>query len=109
MPSPAAGAGSGGVAGAWGAGKGSNLTAAEVDGNVYYLYQRVSDLEANPPQANGIANIVVSGATFSVVLDDATVLGPYDIPVATPRPTITVAVSLSLRKKSCAVAVQVAL
>jgi hypothetical protein len=71
--------------------KGSNLTAAEVDGNFTDLDTRVDTLETDPPVANGIANIVVTGSTFVVVLDDATELGPYDIPVATPRPTITTA------------------
>ena len=69
--------------------KGSNLTAAEVDGNFTDLDDRVTELEDNPPEPVGIANVVVTGATFIVVLTDATELGPFVIPVATPRPTIT--------------------
>lgn len=79
--------------GAWGTGKGSALTAAERDQNDYEFDTRITALETSPPTANGIANVVVNGATFTVVLDDATELGPFDIPVATPRPTTTTAVS----------------
>jgi len=69
--------------GAWGAGKGSNLTAAEVDANFYDIAERMLALEEDPPEANSIANIVVVGATFKVILDDATELGPFNLPVAT--------------------------
>lgn len=69
--------------------KGSNLTADEVDGNFHDLDDRVTELETNPPVANGVANVIVEGSVWYVVLDDATELGPFQIPVATPRPSVT--------------------
>lgn len=61
------------TAGAWGAGKGSNLTAAEVDGNFYDLDQRLDALEAAIPAPNEIASFNLSGSQLSVVMDDATI------------------------------------
>lgn len=63
-------------AGAWGAGKGSNLTAAEVDGNFYDLNQRLNTLEAALPAANDIASFDLAGNQLSITLEDDTVFGP---------------------------------
>jgi hypothetical protein len=70
------------TAGAWGSGKGSNLTPAEVDGNVYDLDQRVDALETSPPTPNNIANITASGSQLTVIMDDASTFGPFTIPTA---------------------------
>lgn len=69
--------------------KGSNLTPTEVDGNFTDLDGRLTDLEENPPEAVGISNITVSGTQMTIYLADATVLGPYTLPQAAFRPSIT--------------------
>jgi predicted ribosomally synthesized peptide with SipW-like signal peptide len=66
--------------GAWGPGKGANLTAAEVDGN---FWQAQGDIAAKAVQGVGIANITVTGNLMYVALSDHTLLGPYELPVAT--------------------------
>jgi hypothetical protein len=68
--------------GPWGAGKGSNLTAAEVDGNVYDHELRIADLEANPPEPNNIDSITLSGSQMTVIMEDASEFGPFTIPAA---------------------------
>ena len=73
--------------------KGTNLTADEVDENFSHLDDRIDTAVASIADPNGIANIVQNGSTFVVVLDDSTELGPFTLPVATPRPTTTLAVS----------------
>ncbi|RUW79623.1 hypothetical protein [Mesorhizobium sp. M2A.F.Ca.ET.067.02.1.1] len=75
------------TAGAWGAGQGYNLDAAQIDANFYFLDQRVQDLIDNPPQAVGISNITVVGTQMTIYLADATVLGPYTLPQAAFRPS----------------------
>lgn len=70
------------TAGDWGAGKGANLTPAEVDGNFRHLDQRVSGLETNPPTPAAISNIVVSGSQFTIYLDDLRSFGPFSLPMA---------------------------
>jgi hypothetical protein len=65
----------------WGAGKGSNLTAAQVDLNFYGLATAIATLQANPPQPNNIASITVNGAYMSVTLADGAVIGPLALPV----------------------------
>lgn len=69
------------TAGAWGAGKGSNLTPAEVDENFYELRTDVDDLIANPPTADGISSVSQSGfnLTFHTTLGNT--LGPIVMPV----------------------------
>lgn len=76
------------TAGAWGAGKGSNLTPAEVDGNFYQLAQDILAAIAGMETPNGIADITVSGSQMTITLDDATVLGPFTIPRIPFRPAI---------------------
>jgi len=54
----------------WGVGKGANLTPAEVDGNFWDLDQRTAALEASSPEPVGIAQVTVTGSTFTIVLTD---------------------------------------
>jgi hypothetical protein len=69
----------------WGVGKGSRLTASEVDNDFWGIIQRITTLEELPDAAAGIDHFVVSGTVFYVHMTDATILGPYDLPVATFR------------------------
>lgn len=66
--------------GAWGAGIGVNLSAAQVDANFYDLDQRVVELETNPEPPNGISNITVSGSQLTIYTSDLTQYGPFTIP-----------------------------
>lgn len=75
------------TSGAWGSGKGSNLTAAEIDGNTYDLDQRVAALETDPPEPNQISNITQSGNTITIHLEDGTTFGPFLLPRPVQRPT----------------------
>lgn len=70
------------TAGAWGAGKGSNLTPAEVDGNFYDHEGRIDALESSPPTPNEIASIVVEDGQLTITMDDDTAYGPFTLPVA---------------------------
>jgi hypothetical protein len=70
------------TAGAWGAGKGSNLTPAEVDLSFYDLHGRVDDLETNPPEPVEISNITQSGSQLTIHKADATEYGPFTLPTA---------------------------
>jgi len=80
------------TAGVWGAGKGSNLTPAEVDGNFEAIKVALDAIEADPPTAVGISNITSTGSTFTVWLDDGSSFGPFALPTATPLiPVVTVA------------------
>ena len=49
------------TAGAWGPGKGANLTAAEVDGNFHGLATRLVAVETNPAQPAQIEAMRMSG------------------------------------------------
>lgn len=69
------------TAGAWGAGKGSNLTAAEADQNFYGLDQRVVDLETNGVSAVSVSNIVVTGGLVTFYMSDGSDYGPFALPV----------------------------
>jgi hypothetical protein len=71
--------------GPWGAGKGSDLYASEVDNNFWSLAQAIVDLTNNPATPNGIESISVSGTQMTITLHDGTVLGPYTMPVLTFR------------------------
>lgn len=66
----------------WGDGKGSVLTATEVDENFYTIMERVVDLEENPPSANNIATIQVIGSQLMIYLTDGAQFGPFTLPVA---------------------------
>lgn len=62
--------------------KGSNLTAAEVDGNFQSISDAIDDLEENPPDAISIAEISVTGGRMTITLTDASTFGPFDLPTA---------------------------
>lgn len=66
--------------GAWGPGKGSNLTAAEVDGNFYDHDQRIEDLETSRPQPDDFASVSTSGNLLTFHLQSGTTLGPVTMP-----------------------------
>ena len=71
------------TAGAWGAGKGSNLTAAEVDGNFHDLDARLVDVETNPAQPVQIESITSTGSALTITMDNGDVYGPFPIDAAT--------------------------
>jgi len=81
------------TAGAWGAGKGSNLTPAEVDENFHDLDGRVTEIEDNPPSPNQIADITQDGNQITIVMDDASTFGPFTLPRSLSRPSITTVVT----------------
>jgi hypothetical protein len=66
----------------WGAGKGGNLTPAEVDENFWDLDQRTAVLEAGSPDPVGIDHVSVTGNTFTIVLTDSSTQGPFNLPAA---------------------------
>lgn len=72
------------TAGAWGGGKGANLTAAEVDGNFYDHESRIATIEGSPPTPNNIADISISGSVITVTMDDASTFN-LTVPVVTWR------------------------
>jgi hypothetical protein len=67
--------------GAWGAGKGGNLTPAEVDGNFYELANRAAAALAITPAE--IDTITASGTQLTITLTDARVF-TVTVPVAAP-------------------------
>jgi hypothetical protein len=71
--------------GAWGAGKGANLTPSEVDNNFWEIAQAIVDLTASPAVPVGIGSITVSGTEMTITLTDGTVMGPFTLPVLTFR------------------------
>lgn len=72
-------------AGAWGAGLGRPLTRAEGDGSLYALREAIQALIDDPTPGVGIASITVTGRQFSVYLTDSSELGPFNLPMTTPR------------------------
>ena len=72
-------------AGAWGAGKGGNLTPAEVDGNFYELRVDLDAVVDDLPAPAEIDTITVVGGQMTIVLSDARSFGPYTLPRATFR------------------------
>lgn len=81
------------TAGAWGAGLGANLTAAQVDENFWGHEERLDAIETSAPLPNEISNIIVSGTQMTIILEDATEFGPYTLPQAPFRPSIVSTVS----------------
>lgn len=69
------------TAGAWGAGTGTNLTAAQVDENFYTIHLRVLDLEDNPPEAISIDHFEITGSLLTIVMTDASTHGPFVLPM----------------------------
>lgn len=91
------------TAGAWGAGKGANLTAAEVDTNFYGLEQRVGDLEGGIAGSgdNPMVDLTASGSTLTKFYADSTtatvvIAAPASAPItAVTSTTYTLNPSLS--------------
>lgn len=70
--------------GAWGAGKGSNLAPAEVDGNFYDLSGRLSYIEDNPVEPIAPISITISGYAFEMGLSNGETLGPIAMTMPVP-------------------------
>ena len=67
----------------WGTGKGSNLTAPEIDRNFFNLKDAVETMAASPTQPLQIHDIEVVGNQMTIVLSDmTTTFGPYTLPTA---------------------------
>lgn len=62
------------------------LTIEEMDGNFAYLEERVKNLEAKSPLAEGIANIIQQGDQLTVHGTFGTILGQVTLPKAFPNP-----------------------
>ena len=73
------------TAGAWGPGKGANLTAAEVDGNFHGLATRLVAVETNPAQPAQIEAITSSGSALTITMDNGDIYGPLPVPAAAFR------------------------
>jgi hypothetical protein len=71
------------TAGPWGAGKGANLVAAEVDGNFYDINNRLTVTEDTLPTLVSIDHFAVSGNAFYIYMTDGTIQGPFALPVTT--------------------------
>src|SRR4249920_972245 len=71
--------------GAWGSGKGANLSPAEVDGNFYDIDTRVTSIEDNPVEPIVPTAINIEGSAFTMGLSDGSTLGP--ITLTMPMPT----------------------
>lgn len=70
------------TAGAWGAGEGRRLTAAEIDQNFYELAQDIAALEAEVAAGtNPISNITGSGSSLYVHMTSGTIFGPIAMPL----------------------------
>jgi hypothetical protein len=67
------------TSGPWGPGLSEDLSPQQVDGN---FWQAIQDIQAKAVAGVGISNIVVTGNSFTVVLTDHTLLGPYPLPIA---------------------------
>lgn len=70
--------------GAWGTGKGGNLTAAEVDTNFHTLAQQIAALGTGAAPAE-IASISLVGTQLTFTLDDGRTFGPFTVPRAAFR------------------------
>jgi hypothetical protein len=81
--------------GAWGAGKGSNLTPPEIDGNFWELVQRLTALESDPPSPDEIDNITQNGDTITVHMQSGATFGPFTLPRPVFRPTVGVDITVS--------------
>jgi hypothetical protein len=72
------------TAGLWGAGKGADLDAVEIDNNFFSIAQSIQSLIDTPPTPNNIASIeLVNTNQLVITLDDYTTFGPFDLPLAT--------------------------
>jgi hypothetical protein len=70
-------------AGAWGAGKGSNLNQSEFDNNNYNLKQAVEAALAASTAPNEITSITVTGNLMTIHMAGGGTFGPFVLPVAT--------------------------
>ena len=70
--------------GAWGAGKGTNLTPAEVDANFHTLALDLAELETTLIPAE-IDDVTLVGSQLTFILSDARTLGPVTLPTAMPK------------------------
>jgi hypothetical protein len=71
------------TAGPWGPGQGSNLAAAQVDGNFWELLSRLAYLEDHAPAALvSIDYFSVSGSLLTIHMTDHSIRGPFELPVA---------------------------
>lgn len=68
------------TAGAWGAGKGARLTAAEVDQNFHDIVQAIEGIEVAEPKE--ILAITVTGNQMTVHIDGGAEFGPFELPTA---------------------------
>jgi hypothetical protein len=68
------------TSGAWGAGIAEDLDPEQVDNNFWELVQDVAEKAV---QGVGISNIVQTASGLVVVLTDHTLMGPFELPVAT--------------------------
>ena len=67
----------------WGTGNGMDLTASQIDINFWVVYTAIVALQDHAEtNGAGISEFLVSGDTFSVVLTNHVVLGPFNLPVA---------------------------
>lgn len=66
----------------WGAGKGSPLTADEIDANMFEFITRIEALETAQPTPAEIVSITMSGAQMTVHLSNGSSIGPVTVPVA---------------------------
>jgi hypothetical protein len=63
----------------WGTGTGADLSAAQFDMDMWTLQTAINGLTLATPV--GISTFTVTGGTFTVTLTDATVQGPFDLPL----------------------------
>jgi hypothetical protein len=68
--------------------KGSNLTAAEVDGNFTDLDGRVTALEDAPIEGVPPSNMTVAGTQWMIYYADGSTFGPFTLPQGNFRPSI---------------------
>jgi hypothetical protein len=68
------------TAGPWGAGKGANLVAGEVDGNFYDLNARLMVTEGAIPELVSISFFEVVGNSFYIHMTNGTIQGPFALP-----------------------------
>lgn len=66
----------------WGAGQGSDLTAAQVDINFWVLLTAVQALQSEASDHAAIDNFVIAGNQLFVHLTNHVVLGPFTLPMA---------------------------
>lgn len=77
------------TAGAWGAGQGADLTAAQVDNNFYDLVQQIATITADLPDGvliDATDPVDVSGSFFKFNMTDGSQSEPIPLPVATFSP-----------------------